>query len=47
MRVASKIHDHKQKIPTLKFPEFDGDWEERKLGDIATFSKGKSISKMI
>jgi type I restriction enzyme, S subunit len=31
--------------PKLRFPEFSGDWEEKKLGDIAAFSKGKGISK--
>ncbi|NEW60240.1 restriction endonuclease subunit S [Sulfurovum sp. bin170] len=32
-------------VPTLRFGEFDGEWVEERLGDIATFSKGKSISK--
>jgi type I restriction enzyme S subunit len=31
--------------PTLRFKEFSGAWEVKKLGDIATFSKGKGISK--
>jgi type I restriction enzyme S subunit len=36
----------KQKnIPRLRFPEYSGDWEDKKLGDIAKFSKGKGISK--
>lgn len=36
----------KQKnIPVLRFPEFKGEWEMKKLGDIAKFSKGKGISK--
>ncbi|MGE4515541.1 MAG: restriction endonuclease subunit S [Arcobacteraceae bacterium] len=35
----------KLKIPTLRFKEFFGEWEEKKLEDIAKFSKGKSISK--
>jgi type I restriction enzyme S subunit len=34
-----------KKIPVLRFPEFSGEWEIKKLGDIATFSKGKGISK--
>lgn len=31
----------------LRFPEFtnDGEWEEKTLGKVATFSKGKGISK--
>lgn len=34
-------------VPTLRFKEFenDGDWVEKKLGEVATFSKGKGISK--
>ncbi len=32
-------------VPKLRFPEFKGEWENRKLGDIAKFSKGKGISK--
>lgn len=31
--------------PKLRFPEFDGDWKKKKLGDFAKFSKGKGISK--
>ena len=33
------------KIPTLRFPEFNGEWEMKKLGAVAKFSKGKGISK--
>jgi len=32
-------------IPKLRFKEFSEEWEEKKLGDIATFLKGKGISK--
>ena len=34
-------------VPTLRFPEFEGagEWEEKKLKDIAEFYKGKGISK--
>ncbi|PQJ82922.1 hypothetical protein BTO16_01355 [Polaribacter glomeratus] len=31
--------------PKLRFKEFEGDWEIKKLGNIATFSKGKNITK--
>lgn len=34
-----------QLIPQLRFPEFDKEWENKKLGNISTFSKGKGISK--
>ncbi|MFN4908802.1 MAG: restriction endonuclease subunit S, partial [Bacteroidota bacterium] len=27
-------------LPRLRFPEFEGEWEERRLGDVATFHKG-------
>ncbi|WP_162926080.1 restriction endonuclease subunit S [Chryseobacterium aurantiacum] len=33
------------KVPNLRFPEFNGEWEVKKLGEIAVFSKGKGISK--
>ena len=32
-------------VPKLRFSEFDEEWYEVKLNDIATFSKGKGISK--
>ncbi len=31
--------------PIIRFPEFEGSWNESKLGSIATFSKGKGIAK--
>ena len=31
--------------PPLRFPEFSGAWEDRRLGEQASFLKGKSISK--
>jgi len=36
-----------QKIPNYRFPEFekDGEWSEEKLENVASFSKGKGISK--
>ena len=33
------------KQPVVRFKGFHDDWEHRKLGDIALFSKGKGISK--
>jgi len=32
-------------IPELRFPGFEGEWVEKKLGEVASFSKGKGISK--
>lgn len=36
-----------EKVPKLRFPEFvnDGEWTEKRLDEIATFLKGKGISK--
>ncbi len=36
-----------EKVPKWRFPEFrdSGEWEEKKLGEVASFSKGKGISK--
>jgi len=34
-----------KKVPELRFPEFEGDWEVIKLADHADFFKGKGISK--
>lgn len=36
----------KNNIPSLRFSDFNGLWEEKKLKDIAAFSKGKGISKI-
>jgi type I restriction enzyme S subunit len=35
----------KQVAPQLRFHEFEGNWEEKLLDSIASFSKGKGISK--
>ena len=33
------------KTPKLRFSGYTDDWEQRKLGDIAEFSKGSGYSK--
>lgn len=33
--------EHTKKVPVLRFSEFDGGWEEKKLGDISEFLDGK------
>ena len=40
--IREKLHP---KVPHLRFPEFHGEWEKCKLGDIATLTKGSGISK--
>lgn len=32
-------------VPKIRFPEFTDDWEQRKLFEMATFSKGSGYSK--
>lgn len=36
---------HQNTIPSVRFREFQDPWEEHNLGSLATFSKGKGISK--
>lgn len=33
------------KTPKLRFKEFSGDWEEKKLGELGAFFKGSTLSK--
>ncbi len=35
----------KKNVQELRFPGFEGEWEEKKLGDVATFAKGKLGAK--
>ncbi|WP_180376465.1 restriction endonuclease subunit S [Ligilactobacillus salivarius] len=39
------MDNKKNGIPKLRFPGFTGAWEQRKLGEVATFSKGTGYSK--
>ena len=36
-----------ERVPRLRFPEFEGagEWEEKKLGEVATFINGRAYSK--
>ena len=43
--MATYKEQNKQNVPHLRFPEFEGEWEKCKLGDIATLTKGSGISK--
>ena len=39
-------NEHKKlNVPNLRFPEFQGEWKEERLADIAKFYKGTGISK--
>lgn len=37
----------KRLVPELRFPEFNGEWEKRKLKDIAKFQNGKAHEKLV
>ncbi|MFC1046330.1 restriction endonuclease subunit S, partial [Pasteurella multocida] len=39
------MNNKKSSVPKLRFPEFTDAWEQRKLGELATFSKGIGFSK--
>ena len=43
--MATNKEQNKQNVPHLRFPEFHGEWEKCKLGDIAILTKGSGISK--
>ena len=35
--ITTKNNEHKKlNVPNLRFPEFEGEWTESKLGDVAT-----------
>ncbi|MEL0537317.1 restriction endonuclease subunit S [Staphylococcus debuckii] len=36
----SEDKQQKSNVPELRFPEFEGEWEEKKLGEICTFASG-------
>ena len=42
---TTHIETEKQLVPALRFREFNGDWNESRLNDVAEFKKGKGISK--
>ena len=43
---TTKNNEHKKlNAPNLRFPEFEGEWEEERLADIADLYKGTGISK--
>ncbi|HCT0342006.1 TPA: restriction endonuclease subunit S, partial [Staphylococcus pseudintermedius] len=37
--------EKKKRVPALRFPEFEGEWEEKKLGELCTFSNGINAKK--
>ena len=43
--MATYKEQNKLNVPHLRFPEFHGEWEKCKLGDITTLTKGSGISK--
>ena len=44
--ITTKNNEHKKlNVPNLRFPEFQGEWEEKRLSEIADLFKGNGISK--
>jgi type I restriction enzyme S subunit len=37
----------KKKLPALRFPEFEGEWEEKQLGEVFTFLPTNSFSRAL
>ena len=44
MNLSERRYDVK-KEPVLRFPGFEGEWEQRKLGELCQIEKGKQINK--
>ena len=43
---TTKNNEHKKlNVPNLRFPEFQGEWKEKRLSEIADLFKGNGISK--
>src|SRR5699024_6113944 len=36
-----------KKVPELRFPEFDGEWEEKKLGEVVNYKNGGSFESLV
>ena len=45
MTTTTNNEQKKLNVPNLRFPEFQGEWEEERLADIADLYKGTGISK--
>ncbi|HLS53665.1 MAG TPA: hypothetical protein VK031_06810, partial [Tissierellaceae bacterium] len=35
----------KRRVPELRFPEFSGEWEEKRLGEVLEFKNGLNKAK--
>jgi hypothetical protein len=48
MQIKNKTHpptDPNPSVPTLRFPEFTGEWETKKLGEVFDFKVTNSFSR--
>ena len=41
----SSSNSQEAKVPKLRFPEFEGEWNEHTLGELGNFIKGAPLSK--
>jgi len=44
--LLQKLLNVKNGVPKLRFPEFSGEWIERRLGEVATIKKGIQLNKL-
>ena len=45
LREVNRVGEGQKNVPKLRFKGYEDAWEQRKLGDITTFNKGKGYSK--
>ena len=45
MSEEKTMKNTEQKIPALRFPEFSGEWEEKRLGEMGFFTSGTGFSE--
>ena len=42
---TNSTSDRSRSVPKLRFPEFNGEWENRKLGEVLEFKNGINAAK--
>ena len=45
LREVNRVGEGQKNVPKLRFKGYEDAWEQRKLGDVTTFNKGKGYSK--
>ena len=42
---ANEVRQSKPNVPTLRFPNYSGEWQVSSMGKVCTFRKGYGFSK--